>query len=139
MPDSFMSGKTNINFKDITHTVEPVLKDHLSGHTNVVCQDRWSLVTGSTCSIALKCRTFCQEYVVFQDRWSLMAVVSGQVSLYTLAVITLLRQHYYIPYRYMTFCFQGDLSGKIHPEDSIWTVGKFSVVCQCLCFQDFVF
>ncbi len=28
-------------------TVEPVLKDHHVGHTNVVCQDRWSLVTGS--------------------------------------------------------------------------------------------
>ncbi len=55
------------------HTVEPVLKDHPIGHTNVVSQDRWSLVTGL---ITLKCRTFCQEYLVSQDRWSLMAVVS---------------------------------------------------------------
>ncbi len=29
-----------------------------------------------TDSVALKCGTFCQEYVVLQDRWSLMAVVS---------------------------------------------------------------
>ncbi len=38
----------------------------------MVSQDRWSLVTGS---VALKCRTFCQEYVILQDRWSFMAVV----------------------------------------------------------------
>ncbi len=54
-------------------TVEPVFKDHPIHHTNVVCQDRWSLVTGS---VMLKCRSFCQICVVFQDRWSLMAVVS---------------------------------------------------------------
>ncbi len=59
--------------KPITSTVEPVLKDHPIGHKNVVCQDRWSLVTGS---VILKCRPFCQKYVVCQDRWSLMAVVS---------------------------------------------------------------
>ncbi len=53
-------------------TVEPVLKDHPICHTNVVSQNRWSLVTGS---VTLKCRTCCQEYLVFQDRWSLMAVV----------------------------------------------------------------
>ncbi len=52
----------------ITGTVGPVLKDHPTGHNNVVCQDRWSLVTGS---VILKCRSFCQKYVVFQDRWSL--------------------------------------------------------------------
>ncbi len=57
----------------VSHTVEPVLKDHPIGHTNVVSQDRWSLVTGS---ITLKCRTFCQVQLVFQDRWTLMAVVS---------------------------------------------------------------
>ena len=28
-------------------TVKSVLKDHPIGHKNVVCQDRWSLVTGS--------------------------------------------------------------------------------------------
>ncbi len=56
-----------------TGTVEPVLKDHPIGRKNVVCQDRWSLVTGS---VILKCRFFCQKYVVCQDRWSLMAVVS---------------------------------------------------------------
>ncbi len=33
-------------------TEEPVLKDHPIGKENVVCQDRWSLVTGS---ITLKC------------------------------------------------------------------------------------
>ena len=37
-------------------TVEPVLKDHPIDHKNVVCQDRWSLVTGS---VILKCRYFC--------------------------------------------------------------------------------
>ncbi len=52
--------------------VEPILKDHPIGHKNVVCQDRWSLVTGS---VMLKCRSFCQKCMVFQDRWSL-AVVS---------------------------------------------------------------
>ncbi len=47
-------------------TVEPLLKDHRIGH----CQDRWSLVT---CSVILKCRSFCQNLcVICQDRWSLM-------------------------------------------------------------------
>ncbi len=54
-------------------TVEPVIQDHPIGHKNMVSQDRWSLVTGL---MALKCRTFCQAYVVFQDRWSLITVVS---------------------------------------------------------------
>ncbi len=45
------------------NTVEPVLKDHPTGHNKVVCQDRWSLVTGS---VILKCRSFCQKSVVFQ-------------------------------------------------------------------------
>ncbi len=49
-------------------TVEPVLKDHPIDHNNLVCQDRWSLVTGS---VTLKCRAFCQKCVVCQDRWSL--------------------------------------------------------------------
>ncbi len=49
-----------------------ILRDHNPmGHTNDLM---WSLKTGS--SIALKCRTFCQENLVFQDRWSFMAVVS---------------------------------------------------------------
>ncbi len=39
----------------------------------MVCQDRWSLVTGS---VTLKCRSFCKKCVVFQDRWSFMAVES---------------------------------------------------------------
>ncbi len=56
-----------------TCTAEPVLKDHPIGHKNVVCQDRWSLVTGL---VILKCRYFCQKSVVSQDRLSLMAVVS---------------------------------------------------------------
>ncbi len=38
------------------------------GHINVVSQDRWSLVTGST---TLKYRTLCQEYLVFQERGSI--------------------------------------------------------------------
>ncbi len=57
----------------LSNTVEPVLKDHPIGHKNVVCQDRWSLVTGS---VILKCRSFYQKCVVCQDRWSLMAAVS---------------------------------------------------------------
>ncbi len=52
-------------------TVEPILKDHPIGHTNVVSLH--SLVTGS---ITLKCSIFLQEYLVFQDRWPLMVVVS---------------------------------------------------------------
>ena len=52
----------------IKNTVEAVLKDHPIGHKNVVCQDRWSLLTGS---VILKCRSFCPKCVVFQDRWSL--------------------------------------------------------------------
>ncbi len=55
------------------YTVEPVLKDHPTDHKNVVCQDRWSLVTAS---IMLKCKSFCQNCVVCQDRWFVMAVVS---------------------------------------------------------------
>ncbi len=43
------------------------------GPQNVVCQNRWCLVTGS---VILKCRSFCQKCVVFQDRWPFMAVVS---------------------------------------------------------------
>ncbi len=54
-------------------TVEPILKDCPIGHKNVVCQDRWSLVTGS---VILKYTAFCQKCVVCQDRWSLMVVVS---------------------------------------------------------------
>ena len=34
-----------------TGIVEPVLKDHPIGPKNVVCQDRWSLVTGSITGI----------------------------------------------------------------------------------------
>ncbi len=47
-------------------------KTPLIGHKNVVCQDRWSLVTGS---IILQCRSFCRKCVVCQDSWPLMAVV----------------------------------------------------------------
>ncbi len=42
-------------------TVELVLKDHPVVHKNVVCQDRWSLVTGS---VILNCRSFCQKCMV---------------------------------------------------------------------------
>ncbi len=61
------------NIQGVFYTVQPVLKDHPMGHKNLVCEDRWSLVTGS---VMLKCRSFCPKCVVFQDRWSLMAVVS---------------------------------------------------------------
>ncbi len=57
----------------IHDTVEPVLKDHPFGYKNVVCQERWSQVTGS---VILKHRSFCQKCMVCQDRWSLMAAVS---------------------------------------------------------------
>ncbi len=60
-------------YYQVKYTVEPALKDRPIGHKNMVSQDRWSLVTGS---VALKCGTFCQEYVVCQDRWSFMTVVS---------------------------------------------------------------
>ncbi len=60
------------NITVVCGTVVSVLKDHPIGHKNVVCQDRWSLVTGSE---ILKCRSFCRKCVVCQDRWSLMAVV----------------------------------------------------------------
>ncbi len=60
-------------------TVEPVLIDHPICLKNVVCQDRWSLVTGS---VTLKCWSFYQKCVVCQDRWSLMAGLWRQVSLY---------------------------------------------------------
>ncbi len=63
----------------VTSTVEAVLKRHPIGHQNVVCQDRWSLVTGS---VTLKCRSFCQKCVVCQDRWSLNWQWSLKVSLY---------------------------------------------------------
>ncbi len=53
------------------HTVEPVLKDHPRGHTNVVSED--GVFGGRFNSIEIYT---CQEYLVFQDRWSFMAVVS---------------------------------------------------------------
>ncbi len=56
-------------FQELTGIVEPVLKDHLNDHKNILSRQ---LVTGS---LTLKCRTFCQKLVVLQDRWSLMAVV----------------------------------------------------------------
>ncbi len=57
-------------------TVKPSLKDHPIGHKNVVCQDRWSLVTGS---VILKCRSYCRKYVVCQDRWSHGSGLSKQL------------------------------------------------------------
>ncbi len=47
--ETWLSAKQNwdIHFGITGNTVEPVLKDHPIGHKNVVCQDRWSLVTGS--------------------------------------------------------------------------------------------
>ncbi len=58
------------------YTVKPFLKDHPMGHTNVVSEDRWSLVAGS---ITLQYRTFSPKYLVFQDRWSFIAVVSQEM------------------------------------------------------------
>ena len=45
------------------------IKNMVSQHA----QEMWSLAAGS---VPLKCRTFCQDYMVLQDRWSLMAAVS---------------------------------------------------------------
>ncbi len=42
----------------------------------MVCQDRWSLVTSS---IILKCRTFCQKYLVLRG-----SGLSRRTSLYNL-------------------------------------------------------
>ncbi len=50
------------------HYSRTCVENHPIGHKNVVCQDRWSLVTGS---VILKCKSFCQKCMVFQDRWSL--------------------------------------------------------------------
>ncbi len=54
-------------------TVGSVLKECAIGHTNVVSQHGGSLVTGL---ITLKCRIFCQEYLV-----SYGSGISRQVSL----------------------------------------------------------
>ena len=62
--------------------MEPVLKDHPMGHTDVVSQDWWSLATGSIYIGMWDLYTrniqgsLYQEYLAFQDRGSLMAVVS---------------------------------------------------------------
>ncbi len=65
----------------IHYTVGSLLKDHPISHAIVVSQDSWSLVTGA---ISLKCRTFCQEYMVFQlqDRWSHVTVVCKTGTVY---------------------------------------------------------
>ena len=55
-----------------------LLKRKHIGPVNIVSQDRWSLLTGS---VALKFKTFYQEFVVLQhvqDRWSVRAVVSSR-------------------------------------------------------------
>ena len=60
----------------IGNTVEPLLKDWPIGHKQYLKGGvPRSLVTGS---IALKCGTFCQEYVVLQG-----SGLSRQVSLYS--------------------------------------------------------
>ncbi len=47
-------------------TLEPVLKAPYWPPKNVVCQDRWSLVTGT---VILKCRSFCRKCMVCQGRF----------------------------------------------------------------------
>ncbi len=64
---------TTGNYFCVQCTVEPLLKDHPIGLKNVVCQDRWSLVTSS---VILKCKSFCQKCMICQHGCSLMAVVS---------------------------------------------------------------
>ncbi len=54
--------------------VELVLKDCPIAHKKYGFSRQVTVVFGES-SIALKCGTFCQEYVVLQDRWSLIAVV----------------------------------------------------------------
>ncbi len=42
------TNKTKHHIKALSsYTVELILKDHPTDHKNVVCQDRWSMVTGS--------------------------------------------------------------------------------------------
>ena len=60
------------------HIVELLMKDHPISHKNVVLQDRWSLVTGSVIHV-LKCRSFCQKWVVVQGRWSHGSGLTRQV------------------------------------------------------------
>ena len=82
----------------ISTTVEPILKDHPIGHKNVVCQDRWSLVTGS---VLLKCRS-CQKRVVCQDRWSLMTGFTVCTYILHIRVIILAHQYrIFIPYLWL--------------------------------------
>ncbi len=50
-----------------------VLKDVPFGHTNFMSRQ---VVFGDRLTVALKCRTFYQEYLFLQDSWSLMAVAS---------------------------------------------------------------
>ncbi len=60
----------------ISNTVQPVLKGRPIDYKSMVCQDRWSLVTGS---FALLCWTFHQElcgpsrHVLCHVKWSLKA------------------------------------------------------------------
>ncbi len=58
-------------------TVEPVLKDHLIGHENVVFQDRWSLVTGSIVLNICQKKTGLSRQVVSHN-----SGLSRQVPLY---------------------------------------------------------
>ncbi len=69
--------------------VQPVLKAHPIGHTNVVSLDTWYLVTGS---VTLNCRNFCQVYLIFHDRWSLMVVVSQDSRFHCIDLLWLHRQ-----------------------------------------------
>ncbi len=78
-------------------TVEAVLKDHPFGHMNVVCQDRWSLVTGS---VILKCRSFCRKCIVCQDRWSRMAVVFQDRFHCILSLNVLVHKYNQVIYKY---------------------------------------
>ena len=64
-------------FKYKLCTVEPILKDHPTNHKNGAFLARWFLVTGS---FTLKCRTFCQKYLIFQDSHD--SGLSRQVTLY---------------------------------------------------------
>ncbi len=61
-------------------TTKPDLKDHAIGHKNVVCQDRWPLVTGSVI-LKYTCRSF-RRNGLSRQMVSHDSGLSIQVSLY---------------------------------------------------------
>ena len=81
-------------------TVEPVFKDHTFSNENTVSQDRLALVT---VSFALKCGTFCQEYMHGPSRQVVShgSGLSRQVSMY-LYPYNMYKLYCHDPYKYGT-------------------------------------